>query len=302
MGGNTKNKSWVTAVYIVVLVIASVVTIYPLLYTISIAFSPGEEYNIGVVPFTQKVTETSFDANGKLQMKVATKFGFSTRHFQELFEYDGYLDWIKNTFMVAIGVVLITVCICTLTAYVFSRFKFPMKKGMMLTILILQIFPTFIGMQAVYEIVVRVGGYNHLWALVLIYGSGNVPYNTWLIKSYLDTIPMSLDEAARIDGANHFTIFGTIIMPMLKPMIVFLAITTFTGPWLDFIYPRLILSSDTKMTLGPKLLEFMGNETTSSQFTVFAAGALVVAVPFIIVFLLGQKAMVTGLGAGAVKG
>ncbi len=300
MGGNMKNKSWVTAVYVVVLVIASIVTIYPLLYTISIAFSPGEEYNIGVVPFTQKVTETSFNENGKLQMRVATKFGFSTRHFQELFEYDGYLDWIKNTFIVAIGVVLITICVCTLTAYVFSRFKFPMKKGMMLTILILQIFPTFIGMQAVYEIVVRVGGYNHLWALVLIYGSGNVPYNTWLIKSYLDTIPMSLDEAARIDGANHFKIFGTIIMPMLKPMIVFLGITSFTGPWVDFIYPKLILKPD-NTTLGPGLLQLLGTGSTESHFTLFAAGALLVAVPFILVFIFGQSAMVTGLGAGAVK-
>ena len=278
---NTK-RSVAKVIYIIILVFASIITIYPLLYTVSIAFSPNPSaMSASIIPFAD---------------------GFSLNNFNTLFFNYSFFAWIKNTLIVSVGVVLLTIICCTLGAYVFSRFKFPMKKGMMLSILILQIFSTFIGMRAIYVIVDRIGGHDELWALILIYAAANIPYNTWLIKSYLDTIPIALDEAARIDGANHFMVFRKIILPMLKPMIVFLAITTFTGPWLDFIYPRLILSSDTKMTLGPKLLEFMGNETTSSQFTVFAAGALVVAVPFIIVFLLGQKAMVTGLGAGAVKG
>ena len=280
MANNPKAKA-LKIVYIVILVLTSIITIYPLLYTVSIAFSPKGSLAQGIVPFST---------------------GISLKNFNKLIYDYPFFNSVKNTLIVSVGVVLLTIICCTLAGYVFSRFKFPMKKAMMLSILVLQIFPTFIGMQAVYVIVQRLGGHDKLWALILIYASANIPYNTWLIKSYLDTIPLALDEAARIDGANHFKVFGTIILPMLKPMIVFLAITTFTGPWLDFIYPRLILKQN-NFTLGPMLLNLLGTGSgTASDFPAFAAGALIVAVPFITIFLIGQNAMVTGLGAGAVKG
>lgn len=280
--GKTPKKTALKVVYIVILVLVSIITLYPLVYTVSIAFSPKASQAQGVVPFSTS---------------------FSLKNFNYLM-YDasgGFFNSVKNTVIVSVGVVLITIICCTLAAYVFSRFKFPMRKAMMLSILILQIFPSFIGMRAIFVIVNRLGGYNQLWALVLIYASGNIPYNTWLIKSYLDTIPKDLDEAARIDGANHFKVFGRVILPLLKPMLVFLAITTFTGPWLDFIYPKLVLKPN-NYTLGPMLYNLLPSEATAANFSAFAAGALIVAVPFVIIFLVGQKAMVTGLGAGAVKG
>lgn len=272
------NRMVIKVVSIVILTIASFVTLYPILYAISAAFSPlATAANSNPVPFAD---------------------GFSTRQYERLFS-SNFVMWFKNTLVIACGVCVSTVICCTLAAYVFSRFKFMFKKGMMMAMLILQIFPSFVGMFAIYVIINRINAYDQLWGLVLIYTAGNIPYNTWLIKSYIDTIPKSLDEAARIDGANHLKIFWTVILPMAKPMVVFLGITSFTGPWMDYIYPKVTLGNTEKYTLAVGLMSFI--DGTKIQFTTFAAGALLVSVPFVLLFVLGQSSMVTGLGAGAVK-
>lgn len=279
MNTSTKNRI-VKTVAIVFLTLCSLVVLYPIIYVVSIAFSPLKLYSgADVKPFAD---------------------GFSLNQYNTLFSGDFFV-WVQNTLIIAVCVMICTVICCTLAAYVFSRFKFPMKKGMMMAMLILQIFPSFVGMKAMYVITMRIGAYNELWGLVLVYTAGNIPYNTWLIKSYLDTIPKSLDEAARIDGADHLKIFFRVILPMAKPMVIFLAITSFNGPWMDYIFPKMILSDD-KFTLAIGLMKYVSTGAgTADQFTTFAAGALLVSVPFVIMFIVSQKAMVTGMGAGAVK-
>lgn len=264
----------------VFLVLCCAMVLYPMVYTVSVAFSPMRTYaGAELMPFAD---------------------GFSLNQYYILFE-DNFVDWVMNTLIIAICVMILTVICCTLAAYVFSRFKFMMKKQMMMAMLILQIFPSFVGMKAMYVITMRIGAYNELWGLILVYAAGNIPYNTWLIKSYLDTIPKSLDEAARIDGASHLTIFWKVILPMAKPMVIFLAITSFNGPWMDYIFPKMILSDD-KFTLAIGLMKYVAQGAgTVDQFTTFAAGALLVSIPFVVMFIISQKAMVTGLGAGAVK-
>jgi arabinogalactan oligomer/maltooligosaccharide transport system permease protein len=170
----------------------------------------------------------------------------------------------------------------------------------MMSLLILQMFPSFAGMIALYILVWRMGLLDSHLGLILIYAAGNIPYNTWLIKGYLDTIPRSLDEAARVDGAGYFTSFWKIILPIAKPMVVFLAVTSFTGPWMDFILPRLLLKSDANKTLAVGLYELI-NGRENNNFTMFAAGAVLVAVPFIIIFAFNQKYLTQVLASGAVK-
>ena len=163
----------------------SLFVIYPLIYVVSGAFSPGNNIaSLSIVPFGD---------------------GISFKHFNRLFNETNYVKWFQNTLFVAVCTSLATVVIASLGAYVFSRFNFVMKKSMMMTMLILQIFPSFVGMVAIYVILLRIGGLDKLWGLILVYLAGNIPYNTWMVKSYIDTIPKSLDEAARIDGASHFT-------------------------------------------------------------------------------------------------
>ncbi len=261
------------------LMLITFVVLYPIVYIISAAFSPGSGIaSIGIVPFTD---------------------GFTFKHFTYIFKETPYLTWYKNTLIIAVATSIGTVFVASLGAYVFSRFRFLFKKGMLLSMLVLQIFPSMVGMIAIYVVLLRIGGLDHLWGLVCVYLAGNIPYNTWLVKSYMDTIPKSLDEAARIDGANHFLIYRKIIMPIAKPIIIFLGITSFTGPWMDFIFPKMVLRSADKQTLALGLFSFVTDK--KNQFADFGAGALLVAIPFIIFFIITQRMMVTSLGGSAVK-
>lgn len=278
MKSNTK-KTILSVIVIIFLLLVTFFVLYPLVFVISAAFSPGNTATgLSIVPFSD---------------------GFTFEHFTYLFNETNFILWFENTLIIAVCTCILSVIICSLAAYVFSRFRFALKKSMLMSLLILQIFPSFVGMIAIYVIINRMGAYNQLWGLVLVYVAGNVPYNTWLVKSYLDTIPKSLDEAARIDGANHLTIFWRVVMPIAKPIIIFLAITTFTGPWMDWIFPKLVLGDDEKQTLAIGLFSFVTDR--KDQFTTFAAGALLIAIPFVFFFVITQKAQTEGLGAAAVK-
>lgn len=261
------------------LLLTTLFVMYPLVYVVSAAFAPGSSIaSLSIIPFGNGVT---------------------TEHFKNLFENTLYVTWFKNTLIIAVATSGLTIIVSSLAAYVFSRFRFTMKKSMMMSMLILQIFPSFVGMVAIYVILLRINGLDTLWGLILVYLAGTIPYNTWMVKSYLDTIPKSLDEAARIDGASHFRIFRQIVLPIAKPIITFLGISSFTAPWMDYIFPKMVLRSSNKQTLALGLFNFVTDK--KNEFTNFAAGALLVAIPFVIFFALTQKIMVTSLGGSAVK-
>jgi arabinogalactan oligomer/maltooligosaccharide transport system permease protein len=120
-----------------------------------------------------------------------------------------------------------------------------------------------------------------------------------MVKSYMDNIPRALDEAARIDGASNLRVFTSIILPVSKPILTFLALTSFTGPWMDFIFPKMVLRSPEKQTLALGLFSFVTDK--NSDFTNFAAGSLIVAVPFVVFFILTQKSLIASLASGAMK-
>lgn len=267
-----------TTIYLIFLVISFFV-IYPLVYIVSGAFTPGNSMaSMNILPFSD---------------------GFTLEHFVYLFTRTDYALWFKNTLIISVATCMATVVISSLAAYVFSRFNFKFKKSFLMSLLILQIFPSFVGMIAIYVILYRIGGLDTLWGLVLVYVAGNVPYNTWLVKNYMDTVSKNLDEAARIDGASHFRIFFMIILPVARPIITFLAITSFTAPWMDFIFPKMVLRCSEKQTLALGLFSFVSDK--KNEFTIFAAGALIVAIPFVIFFLMTQKTLVTSFGGAAVK-
>ena len=262
------------------LVIICLVVLYPLVYVASAAVNPGSSVaNLSIIPF-QHVT-------------------FS--HFVDLFTNPAYNygRWFLNTLIVASATSASTLLVASLSAYAFSRFHFSFKKPLMLALLILQVFPSIVAMIAIYMILYRFGLLDNLWGLVLIYLAGNIPYNVWMVKSYMDTIPRSLDEAARIDGAGNFRIWATIVMPMAKPILTFLALTSFTAPWMEYIFSKLVLRSNSNFTLALGLYTFVTDKV--NKFTTFAAGAIIIAIPFIIFFVLTQKMLVTSLGGAAVK-
>lgn len=272
---NLVIKAVVTTIFCAI----SFVVLYPLVYVVSAAFSPGVGIaSVNIIPFAD---------------------GFTIEHFVKLFTESNYGKWFRNTLVIAVSTSVITVFVASLGAYVFSRFRFVIKKPMLMSYLILQIFPSFVGMVAIYVILLRIKGLDTLWGLVLVYVAGNIPYNTWLVKNYMDTVSKSLDEAARIDGASHFRIYTTIILPVARPIITFLAIVSFTAPWMDYIFPKMVLRSVDKQTLALGLFSFVTDK--KNEFTTFAAGSLLVAIPFIIFFIVTQRTMITSFGTSAVK-
>lgn len=268
-----------TVVLVVFLVMVAFIVLWPVVHMVAAAFTPGQSIsNMPVVPFSQ---------------------GLTKEHFVYVFTQTQYPRWFLNTLVIALLTTLGTLVFASMSAYVFSRFTFTFKRPFLMSLLVLNVFPSFVGMVAIYVVLLRIGGLDQLWGLVLVYLAGNLPYTTWMVKSYMDNIPKSLDEAARIDGASSFRVYRSIILPVARPILVFLAITSFTQPWMDFIFPKMVLRSPEKQTIALGLMSFVSDK--NNFFTNFAAGSLLVAIPFVIFFVLTQKMLVSSLAGSAVK-
>lgn len=223
---------------------------------------------------------------------------YSLKGYQDLFTdtamYD-YPNWLKNTLFVAVTSAVIGTVLVILTAYVVSKFEFKMRKSLMKATLVLSMFPSFMGMTAVYLLMVNFGLINKLWSLVLIYSAG-APMGYLVQKGYFDTISNSIYEAARIDGASNPRIFWQMTLPLSKPIIVYTMLTQFAWPWSDFILPSLLLKNKDLWTVAVGLMSL--DET---KFTRFAAGSIFIGVPIILLYFCLSKFLVQGLSSGAVK-
>ncbi len=244
---------------------------------------------------------SSFQVGTTLYSSTFIPDKLTFEHYINLFTKTDYPIWYKNTLKIAFFNMVIGVLVTTLTAYTFSRYRFKGRKNIMIGMLVLQMFPSFLSMTAIVVIITKLNLMDTHWGLILVYAAGQIPYNAWLIKGYFDGIPKSLDEAARIDGAGHLTIFWKVIMPLAKPILVLVALTNFTGPWFDFIFPKLILRSKETKTLAIGIFEWVQGRA-DNNFTLFAAGSILIAIPIIILFGILQKHIVEGLSAGATKG
>ncbi len=209
--------------------------------------------------------------------------------------YD-YPNWLKNTLFVAVFSSLIGTVLVILTAYTISRFEFKSRKLLMKSTLVLSMFPSFMGMTAVYLIMVNFNLINQLWSLILIYVAG-APMGYLVQKGYFDTISSTIYEAARVDGATNFKVFTKITLPLSKPIIVYTALTQFAWPWSDFILPNMLLKNKNLWTVAVGLTHL--DET---QFTRFAAGSVFIAVPIVVLYFALSKFLVAGVSDGAVKG
>lgn len=224
---------------------------------------------------------------------------YSLATFKKLFTDTtmyNYPKWFLNTLMVATGSCILGTFLTILTAYTMSRFEFKARKPMMKITMVLGMFPSFMGMTAVYLLMTQFGLINQLWGLILIYAAG-APMGYLTQKGFFDTIPKAIDEAAKIDGATNLQIFTKINLPLAKPMIVYTALTSFTWPWSDFILPKLLLKEKNLYTVAVGLMSL--DET---EFARFAAGSVFIALPIVVLYFCLVRNMVNGIAAGAVKG
>ena len=242
------------------------------------------------------------------------KGAYTSNLWPQAFTFDKYIRlftdtrlfnfprWFMNTLFVAVCSCIITTILTLMVAYVYSRLRFKSRKGLMNISLVLGMFPGFMSMIAIYHFMKAIGLDQTLLALILVY-SGGAALNYYIAKGFFDTIPKSLDEAARIDGANRHTIFWKIILPNSKPIVVNTAINAFIAPWVDFIFVSVIMKDNyNNYTVAKGLYTMVDKANIFEYYTAFCAGAVLVSVPIVCLFIRLQKYYVAGVTAGASKG
>ena len=270
--------------------LVAVIVIIPVIYIFGLAFS-----NVSSdVPSTIWPDKPTFDA------------------LWYLFDETRFVKWYTNTLMIAMVNMLVGTVLITGAAYVFARYSFKGKKAGLLTILVLQAFPSFMGLIAMYVLFWTFNLLGKPLALSILYIGGSIPGNLWLIKGFLTQIPKDLDESAMIDGANKLQIFIKIILPLSVPILTFVAVSMFMGPWMDYMLPGYLLNYYPKnagpnydvtqqWTLAVGLFKFI-NDPQYMHYSAFAMGALLVGIPITILYMAFQKYLIEGIMAGATKG
>jgi arabinogalactan oligomer/maltooligosaccharide transport system permease protein len=266
-----------TALIYLDLIIVAVMVIYPLLWVVGTSLNSKAG-----------VSGTIFPANPTLD------------NYVRLFTKTKYGSWYLNTLLVAILTTIFSIVLHTTTAFVFARFKFKGRKMGLLFVMILQLFPSFMGLTALYMVALNFGMLNNLMMLVIIYVAGGIPQNIWLVRGYMLNIPRSLDEAAFIDGASKVQLFFNIILPLSLPIITFISVTSFMSPWMDYMLPRYLINQNERRTLAIGLFDMISG--TNNDVTAFCAGSVLVSIPITCLYMVFQKFLLEGLMAGANKG
>ena len=277
---NKNDKLGKIIFFYAILTFMCFVSLYPLLNILSVALRPGS---------------LLFSKSLKLIPDNATLENFRII----LFERD-FVNWLKNSLVVSMAATVITVLLSVTAAYAFSRYKFKGKGVLLTSFLITQIFPAPMLLLPTFILLINLHFVGHLWTLVIPYVATSVPFCVWTLKGFFDTVPISIEESAYVDGANLWQIFFRIIMPLSLPAIGVASLFAFTGAWNEYIVARVVLTQETMYTLPIALTNLSGQLNT--DWGVFAAASLVTAIPVIIVFISLSKFMIGGLTLGGVKG
>lgn len=230
-------------------------------------------------------------------------------NYSELLTHDffPYTTWLMNSFKITTISVVFIVFITCITGYALSRFRFSGRRHLMTGILILNVFPAVLAIVAIFAMMQQIGtyfpiiGFNTHGGLIFIYVAGAMGINVLLMKAYIDSIPMEVDESAVMDGATHWQLFWRIIFPMIRPMVVTVAVLSFFAIYGDFIIARVLLKSSDQLTVMVGLLLFQ-TDRFDQDWGIITAGAVMAALPIVLIYLPLQKYVIGGLTAGSVKG
>jgi len=212
-------------------------------------------------------------------------------------------QWFMNTFTIAIFTCIISSMFVLMVAYAMSCMRFKARKPLMNIAIIMNLFPGFLSMIAVYFIMKNIGLTNSMTGMVIVYSAG-AGLGYLIAKGFFDTISKSLREAAYLEGANEFTVFWKIIIPLSKPIIVYTIINSFLAPWMDFIFASIMLNSgvSSQKTVALGLFAMVDKVNRNNYFAQFCAGGVIVSIPISVLFVIMQKFYVEGITGGSVKG
>ena len=287
--GERKNHFWIH----LGLISFTLISLYPVLWVLALAFSGQQSVGIIDLPKDPSFLE-------RLRGVLPWPAHFSVKNFVDVMTEQPFGRWLLNSVLVSVMTTVLGVFLACTAAYAFSRFRFPGRDGGMLAFLVSQMFPGTLMLISLFIIIVKwLGLGNTFWGLVIVYATTAIPFCVWMLKGYFDTIPIDIEESARIDGASPQTIFFRIILPLAKPAIAITALFSFMTAWNEFILASVFLEAESKYTAPVGLRFFVGG--FSSQWGFFAAGSVIVSLPVVILFLYLQKYLVSGLTAGSVK-
>ena len=267
--------------------------IYILLIVISI---------IWLIPFVFIVLQ-SFRVESTHQVGYIVPQVWGLRNYTELFN-SNFPKWYVNTFVTALCTCILQTIIVLCMSYTMSRFRFKMRKPLMKVMLILGLFPGMLSMIILYRVLKDLGltQANAVPGLILVYvASSGMGY--YVSKGFFDTIPKSLDEAARIDGATRAQVLYKIILPLSKPIVIYTLLTAFMGPWGDYVFAAYVSNNTSAgMNVAVGLYNWLSQDQINKKYTMFCAGGVLVAVPVTVLFICLQRYYVEGVTGGAVKG
>jgi arabinogalactan oligomer/maltooligosaccharide transport system permease protein len=252
---------------------------------------------------------SSINPTGSLQVTSFIPTSVSFANFSRLFNDPTipYLTWMRNSLVIAGTVAVLSVVVGAASAFAFSRLKFKGKRSGIKLLLLVQMFPALLALSAVYVIMERVYtfapsiGLGTQPGLLLVYMGGAMGVNIWLLKGFVDSIPIELDEAARVDGASAVQTYWLIFVPLAAPVLAVVSLLSFIGTFNEFILARLFLVDMESRTIAVGLQGFIGGQY-SQNWGPFAAGSIIASIPIVIIFLSLQKYIINGLTAGSVKG
>jgi arabinogalactan oligomer / maltooligosaccharide transport system permease protein len=275
-----KTKPFNMIIIYAVILLFVVVSIYPVLRVLTISLRPGDNLlneSLRIIPE---------DAN--------------LQNYVRLFTEKPFLIWIRNSMLITLVVTILGVALASTAGYAFSRFRFPGRKAGLLSLLVTQMFPATMLLLPLYIMISKLNLVNSFVGLTIMYSASALPFCIWLMKGYYDTIPISLEESAKMDGASRIFAFWKIILPLAAPALVITALFSFMTAWNEYIVAAQVLWYEDMFTIPLGLKSMQGNMTT--EWGMYAAAALLISIPVIVLFLALSKWLVSGLTLGSVKG
>ncbi len=280
VGVNSRSSRTFNAAILAVLCLGAVLSMTPMLYMAGTAFK-GQAYIQEIPPrlIPERFTLVNFET------------AFSARNFGRAF---------LNSLSVAVTVAALVTTLTAMMAYAFARFEFRGKNVIFYTILAMMMVPAMMLIIPQFMVARSLGLLDSLSGLVLVYTAGAMAFNTFLLRGFFESLPRELEESALMDGANHFTIFTRIIVPLSTPALSTVAVFSFLGAWDEYIWALTVLTDESKRTLPIAIANFRGVHAT--DWGLIFAASLVAVVPTILIFIFFQRYFVQGLTAGAIKG
>lgn len=257
---------------------------------------------IWLTPFVCIVLQ-SFRVENTWQVGYVIPKQWGLQNYRNLFDSD-FVVWYKNTLIISVIVAVVNTVMILCMSYTLSRFRFKLRGALMRFMLILGMFPGMLTLIILYRILkdMHMTMTNAMPGLILVYTASSA-MGYYVSKGYFDTIPKSLDESARIDGATRAQVFTKIILPLTKPIVIYTVLTSFMNPWCDFVLAKLIAFNSSKgMNVAVGLNSWLSADQINAKYTMFCAGGVLVAVPITILFMCLQKYYVEGVTGGSVKG